>query len=125
MLGEALAFAKPARLQRVLDAARRVLLSEGGCRAIEERAQAIEQAGVFAGSDWACPQTLVPSLTQHSLTSADANIVVIEALSELRLLAVARGRYPHPQVSAEQAHHYLAQVLATNLTLLFSFAQPR
>ncbi len=120
VLADALAFAKPARLQRVLDAARRVLLSEGGCHAIEQRAEAIEQAGVFAGSDWACPQNLVPSLTQHSLTSAEANIVVIEALSELRLLAVARGRYRHPQVSAEQAHHYLAQVLATNLTLLFT-----
>lgn len=120
MLADALEFAKPARLQRVLDAARRVLLNDGGCQAIEARAEALEQAGVFAGSDWASPQSLIPSLTQHALTSADANVLVIEALSELRLLAVARGRYLHPQVSAEQAQHYLAQVLATNLTLLFT-----
>ncbi len=120
MLADSLAFAKPARLQRVFDAARRLLLSDGGCQAIEARAEALEQAGVFAGSDWASPQSLIPSLTQHALTSADANVLVIEALSELRLLAVARGRYLHPQVSAEQAQHYLAQVLATNLTLLFT-----
>ncbi|MEE4637449.1 MAG: hypothetical protein V2J42_01750 [Wenzhouxiangella sp.] len=120
VLADALDFAKPARVQRVLDAARRVLLSDGGCRAIEERAEAIEQAGLFAGSDWASPQSLVPSLTQYSLTSSNANTLVIEAISELRLLAVARGRYRHPQISAEQAHHYLAQVLATNLTLLFT-----
>ncbi len=113
-------FAKPARLQRVLDAAKRVLLSEGGCRAIEERAEAIEQAGLFLGSDWANPQNLIPSLTPQSLSSPDANIALIEFISELRLLAVARGQYRHEVMSAEQAHHYLAQVLATNLTLLFT-----
>lgn len=45
--------------------------------------------------------------------------MVIEAFSELRLLAVARGSYLHPSVSSEQAHHYLTQVLAINLGLLF------
>ncbi len=120
VLDEALPFAKPARVQRLIDSARRVLLSEDGCRAIEERAQAIEAAGLFAGSDWASPQSLVPSLSRHSLTSDDPNVVVIEAVSELRLLAVANGRYLHEQISAEQAHHHLTQVLATNLTLLFT-----
>ncbi len=120
VLDDALDFAKPARIQRVLDAGRKVLLSEGGFAAVEERAEAIEQAGLFAGSDWAQPNTLVPSLTSTSLTSPDPNIVVIEAISELRLLAVAGGQYRHPVISAEQAHHYLSQVLATNLTLLFT-----
>ena len=120
VLDAALPFAKPARLQRLLDAAKRVLLSDGGCRAIEERAEGIEQAGLFAGSDWANPQSLVPTISRHSLTSTDANVAVIEAISELRLLAVAQGRYPHPKISAEQAHHFLTQVLATNLTLLFT-----
>jgi hypothetical protein len=58
-------------------------------------------------------------LTTYSLQSPNADTVVIEALSELRLLAVARGEYQHPSVSAEQAHHYLTQVLAINLGLLF------
>ena len=120
VLDEALPFAKPARLQRVLDTAKRVLLTDGGCRAIEERAQALERAGLFAGSDWANPQSLVPAISRHSLTSSDANVVVIEAISEIRLLAVAQGSYPHNQISAEQAHHFLTQVLATNLTLLFT-----
>ncbi|WP_197911740.1 hypothetical protein [Kineobactrum salinum] len=46
--------------------------------------------------------------------------MVIEALSELRLLAVATGAYRHTLISAEQAHHYLTQVMAINLSLLFN-----
>jgi hypothetical protein len=59
-------------------------------------------------------------MTKHALQSADANTVVIEALSELRMLAVSRGDYLHPLISAEQAHHYLTQVLAINLAMLFT-----
>ncbi|MGQ4877487.1 hypothetical protein ACOJCM_02775 [Billgrantia sp. LNSP4103-1] len=120
LLGEARDFAKPGKLTRVLDTARRVLLQPGGVAALESRARALEEAGVFLGSDWATPQYLLPYLTTYSLKSPNANTVVIEALSELRLLAVAKGVYAHPQVSAEQAHHYLAQVMALNLWLLFS-----
>ncbi|MEQ9464376.1 MAG: hypothetical protein RJQ10_12015 [Haliea sp.] len=119
LLAKARDFAKPGKLPRVLDTARRVMLHPHGCAAMAPRARAIEEAGVFAGSDWASPQILVPALTPHSLGSADANTVVIEALSELRLLAVAHGEYRHPLISAEQAHHYLTQVIAINLTLLF------
>ncbi|PMR70197.1 hypothetical protein [Halomonas heilongjiangensis] len=119
LLTDSLDFAKPGKLPRVLDTARRVLLQEGGAAAVEARARALEEAGVFLGSDWETPQYLVPSLTTHALKSADPHTVVIEALSELRLLAVAKGEYLHPLVSAEQAHHYLTQVMALNLWLLF------
>ncbi|WP_372592472.1 hypothetical protein, partial [Guyparkeria sp.] len=112
-------FSKPARLRRVLDGAKRVLLQEGGPAAIEARAEAIEAAGTFNGSDWAYPEILIPSLSAHALGSADADTVVIEALSDLRMLAVARGAYPHPRLSAENAHHHLTQVLAINLQRLF------
>ncbi|WP_432415332.1 hypothetical protein ACRHM7_01480 [Chromohalobacter israelensis] len=120
ILAHAPDFAKPGKLRRVFDGARKVLLQPGGAAAIEPRAQAIEAAGTFDGSDWAKPQILVPSLTVYSLKSAESDIVVLEALSELRLLAVAQGRYAHALISAEQAHHYLTQVLALNLELLFS-----
>nr|WP_298249637.1 hypothetical protein [uncultured Halomonas sp.] len=116
---EAQDFAKPGKLPRVLDTARRVLLQEGGAAAVEARIQRLERAGIFAGSDWETPQYLVPSLTTHALKSADPNIVVIEALSELRLLAVAKEEYLHTAISAEQAHHYLTQAMAINLWLLF------
>ncbi|MDW5376695.1 hypothetical protein R6258_07155 [Halomonas sp. HP20-15] len=120
ILAKARDFAKPGKVRRVFDSARKVMLQPGGCAAIEARAQAIEAAGVFNGSDWAQPQILVPSLTVHSLQSGASDTVVLEALSELRLLAVAHGRYEHSLISAEQAHHYLTQVLAINLELLFT-----
>lgn len=119
MLEESRPFARVGKLPRVLDTARRVLMQPGGFAAIQARAPRLEGAGVFAGSDWAEPATLLPSLTQHSLQSPQAETVVIEALSELRLLAVAQGEYLHDSVSAEQAWHYLTQVLAVNLGLLF------
>jgi len=118
-LDESRAFAKVGKLPRVFDLVRRILMQPEGCAVIEARAEQLEIAGVFEGTDWAEPATLLPSLTTHSLQSPNADTVVIEALSEHRLLAVVRGTYLHPSVSAEQAHHYLTQVLAINLGLLF------
>lgn len=112
-------FSRLAKMPRLLDSVRQVLMVEGGCSVVEERAQAIEETGIFEGSDWAEPQTLIPSLTTYSLRSPQMETVVVEALSELRLLQVAKGSYLHSSISAEQAHHYLAQVLAINLELLF------
>ncbi|MHA7880121.1 MAG: hypothetical protein ACX931_10035 [Saccharospirillum sp.] len=113
-------FAKINKIGRVLDTARRILLQEGGCAALESRVPDLERAGVFLGSDWATPAYLLPGLSRYSLQSPVAETVVIEALSELRFLSVARGGYAHDQLSAEQAHHFLSQVLASNLFMLFT-----
>ncbi|WP_339846582.1 hypothetical protein [uncultured Halopseudomonas sp.] len=120
ILDRAPEFAKPGKLGRVFDSAKRVLMESGGCAELQSRASILESSGVFAGSDWGSPETLVPALTPQTLSSADAHILVIEALSELRLLAVARGELAHPTVSSEHAHHFLTQVLASNLAMLFS-----
>lgn len=114
------AFAKIGKLPRVMDIARRVLMQAGGCEAIESRIQAMEEAGIFNDSDWETPQILIPALSRYSLQSSFADTVVIEALSELRMLRLATGGYPHAQMSAEQAHHFLTQVLAVNLAMLFT-----
>ncbi|WP_110685161.1 hypothetical protein [Salinicola aestuarinus] len=118
-LAKAPSMARATRVTRVFDTARRVMLEAGGCAALEQRAEAMERAGVFAGSDWATPQRLLPVLTPQALGSPHADTVVIESLSELRMLAVARGDYAHALISAEQAHHYLTQTLALNLSRLF------
>lgn len=118
-LEESRPFAKAGKLPKLFDIARRVLMQPGGCEAVAARARRLEEAGVFDGTDWADPAILLPSLTTHSLQSKNAETVVIEAFSQLRLLAVVEGHYLHPSVSTEQAHHYLTQVLAMNLGLLF------
>lgn len=119
-LQETVEFAKPSKVPLLLDLSRRILLLDGGCAALEARAQVMEAAGVFAGSDWAKPHILVPSITSHAFGSGDTHLLAIEALSELRLLVVALGGYSHPLISAEQAHQFLTQVLAINLALLFT-----
>ena len=118
-LAEAPDFAKPAKIRPVLDTAKRLLLQEGGAAAVEQRAELLESSGVFAGSDWQHPELLNPGLSQPSLTSPDADTVVIEVLSELRLVAVAVGDLVHPQMTAEGARRFLTQVLAVNLSRLF------
>lgn len=121
-LEESRSFAKFGKLPKLFDIARRVLLQPEGFAAIEARAERLERAGVFEGTDWADPAILLPSLTTASLQSPNADTVVIETFSELRLLAVARGAYLHSGFSAEQAHNYLTQMLAINLGLLFGLA---
>ncbi|GAB2700428.1 hypothetical protein [Nocardia thraciensis] len=118
-LAEAGDFGKQVKLPRVLDALRRVLLLPEGCAAVRARAIGLEAAGLFAGTDWARPQILIPSLSTGSLQSANAHTVVLETVSELRMLAIAKGEHQHPTVSAEHAQNHLSQVLAINLSLLF------
>lgn len=120
LLHETPDFAKPAKLGRVFDAIRKVLMHAGGCQILQSHAVALDEAGLFAGTDWASPQTLVPALTVHSLGSPDINTVLIEAVSLMRLLAIARQQSVHPAMSQEQAQHFLTQALAANLTRLFS-----
>ncbi len=119
LMAEAPEVAKPLHLRAVLDAARDVLMQEGGCEAVEQRASALDEAGVFLGTDWGAPHTLVPSFTRQTFQSPNVDTLVMEALSQLRLLAVARSDFVHGQISAVQAHHFLTQVLALNLALMF------
>ncbi|MBL7252225.1 hypothetical protein ACLD02_18295 [Alloalcanivorax sp. C16-2] len=112
-------FAKGLHSAKVLQQAARVLREPDGPAWLLERAADFERAGVFAGTDWAFPEILQADLTVNTLRLGGADDITLECLSELRLLAVALGRLHHPALSAEQAHHYLAQVLALNLDLLF------
>lgn len=102
----------------VLESARVVLTTPEGLDALYDRVAAVESAGVFAGRDWARPAILQPVLAVRSLRQSKAEITVIEALSEIRLLAVASRDYFHPGISTEQARNFLTQVMALNLDLL-------
>ncbi|MDN5749291.1 MAG: hypothetical protein L0H64_12360, partial [Pseudonocardia sp.] len=119
-MAESRAFGKGLKLRRVLDSLRRVLQQPGGCAPVQSRAAVLEEAGLFLGTDWASPEILVPALGGAGLRSADADTVVMEAVSELRMLAIATGEYEHPAISAQDAHQFVSQVLAMNLTLLFT-----
>lgn len=120
VLANAQDFAKPTKVRRVFDSVKRILYLPDGCALIEREIQTIEAAGVFKNSDYDQPQILLPTLSSLALKSADADTLIIEALSQLRMLAIAKQDYWHPKISAEQAHHFLTQVLAVNLQRLFA-----
>lgn len=122
LLEKAPSFSKPDKVGRVFDNAKRILMQPQGCALLESKIQRIEQAGTFDNTDYQFPQILLPSLCDAALKSKDINTVVIEALSQLRFLAISKKDYIHPAVSAEQAHNFLTQVVAGNLQKLFSAA---
>ncbi|WP_201156746.1 hypothetical protein [Rhodobaculum claviforme] len=103
---------------RVLDAAARVLRHPDGMAPLAERADALDRAGIFGGTDWATPAALLPGLVGNTLRHGDAATVVLEALSLLRFLRAARHEAHNPALPAEHAHHFLTQVLALNLDRL-------
>ncbi len=119
-LAQARSFAKGLHTGPVLQVARRLLSVPDGPELAYQRAPALDRAGVFAGTDWAHPEILQAEIAAQTLREGRSGDVLLECLSELRLLALAESRYAHPEVSSEQAQHYLAQVLALNLDLLFS-----
>ena len=112
-------FARINHLPRALDLCRRILQHDGGMSALMERAELLDQACLFEGSDWENPDLLQARLVPATFASEDRTLIVIECLSELRMLAISTGQYFHPQVSAEQANHFLTQVLAFNLQQVF------
>ena len=102
----------------VLEAALHVIEAPDGLDALYARVPAMEAKGVFTNSDWDQPVILRPALAVRTLRHGAPAYTSIEALSELRLLAVAMGDYRHPGISAEQARNFLTQVTALNLDLL-------
>ncbi|HET7315426.1 hypothetical protein [Salinisphaera sp.] len=101
-----------------LAAAGMVLAEDGGPAALYERVKRFESAGIFRDTDWDEPAILQPDIAKISLRTGDAQTTVIEALSQLRLLAVARGDYAHPRITPEHARQFITQVMALNLDLL-------
>lgn len=102
----------------VLSVAHQLMTRDGGINALYSRVRYYESAGIFGTSDWSKPAILQPALARRSLREGEVVTTVVEVLSELRMLAVVRGDFFHPGISAEQARYFLTQVLALNLDLL-------
>jgi len=118
-------FAKIAHQGRVLECAGRVLVLPGGVEALRTRAAALDRAGVFAGTDWETPANLLPGLVGRTLRHAPEPTIVLECLSLLRFLAIARDDHRAAGVPPEYASHFLTQVLALNLDRLFGVTDER
>jgi len=106
----------------VLELAGLMLSLPNGLQKLYALAPRLDNAGLFEGSDWADPGSLLPRMVNNTLEQGTQPLVMLECLSELRLIAIVNGEHSHEGVSAEQARHFLTQVLALNLNRLFSVA---
>lgn len=118
-LEQARPFAKPRHQAQVIDIAGRLLAVPGGIARIHALAPRMDAAGLFAGSDWDAPANLLPGLVSGTLETGAPATITIEAVSLLRLLAVAKGEAEHPTIHAAAARRFLTQVLALNLRRFF------
>lgn len=75
-------------------------------------------AGIFQDGPWENPRKLQPKLVAGSF-KIEGNYSVFEVLSELRLLAIANGDYPHERIKAEEARELLTTIMALNLDMIF------
>ncbi|WP_456272930.1 hypothetical protein [Bacillus sp. AK031] len=117
-LDRAAPFAKSMYQTDVYQEAGRLMKTMEGMEVLFHFANRFEEAGVFTGGPWEHAPKLQPPLVAGSLrTKGLASI--IEILSDLRMLSIARGNYTHPSMSAEEAQTFLNEILALNLDLLF------
>jgi hypothetical protein len=115
-LGKAKAFAKPTYQTDVFQIAETLLNTDRGMRVLYEKANIFDTVGVFSGGPWADTAKLQPSLVSGSL-QASGVYPVVEILSELRLLAYAKGRAD--ATSQKSAVTFLNEVMALNLEYIF------
>lgn len=113
------AFAKERHKRPVLDLVSRLVPLPGGMTVVAERSMRMDEAGVFIGSDWDRPETLLPQLSGVTLQSEGPAFRAIEAISLARFVAVATGNPRHDNLHVDGARHFVTQVLALNLRDIF------
>lgn len=117
-LEEAVPFAKVRYQTELYRVAADLLDSDEGARVLDERAPRLETVGAFAGGAWEDPSTLLPDLVGIGL-KGEGVVPTIEALSELRVVALATGEASHPRMTGERARRFLREICAKNLDLMF------
>ena len=117
-LSEAKSFAKSTYQTDVFQIAETMMQSLEGFRTLYARAHTFDECGVFEGGPWVDPGKLLPSLVAGSL-KAGGVYPIVESLSELRMLAIAKGTQVSDTVSAEEALDFLNEVMALNLEYIF------
>ncbi|QGH32622.1 hypothetical protein GI584_00335 [Gracilibacillus salitolerans] len=118
VMEDAVPYAKKMYQSDVLQAAARLMDEEDGMEILYQHADRFDKAGVFEGGPWAEPSHLEPRLVTGSLMDSGMTSIV-EILSELRMVAIAKGKYKHEVVTKDAAKHFLDEVMALNVDILF------
>ncbi|WP_226584666.1 hypothetical protein [Halobacillus litoralis] len=117
-LAKAPSFAKPKYQTDVYQEANRLIEAEQGLENLYDYAHRFEETGVFQDGPWESAEKLQPPLVAGSL-KAKGLPMIIEVLSELRMLAIAEGKSTNQNVSPKVAEEFLNEVMVLNLNLLF------
>lgn len=118
-LEQAKPFAKSLYQTEVFQLAIELTRTDEGLYALYQNAQQFDKAGVFYGGLWEDAAKMEPSFVGGSLRLREGVNSILELLSEMRMLAIAKGNYVHPDLSMGEAGAFLNEVLALNLDLLF------
>ncbi len=92
--------------------------SKKGIHFLYDHIGELVEAGIFRDTMWDDPARLVPSLVGGTLKAGDQN-TIIEVMSELRVLAIAKGTITHKKFSPGKARVFLEDVFVNNLDLIF------
>ncbi|MGI8314686.1 hypothetical protein [Halobacillus mangrovi] len=117
-LNKAQSFVKPKYQTDVYQEANRLIDAEDGLEYLYQHAHRFEESGVFQDGPWETADKLQPPLVAGSL-KAKGLPMIIEVLSELRMLAIAESKYNHPNLTANMAEEFLNEVMVLNLDILF------
>ena len=117
-LDDAKPFAKSLYQTDIFQLAIELASTNDGLSVLYENAHRFDKAGIFLGDLWEDPTKMQPSLVGGSLKHRGV-YSIIELLSEMRMLAIAKGDYILEGLSKEGAGAFLNEVLALNLDLLF------
>ncbi len=117
ILDQAKPFAKSLYQTDVFQLANELACTDGGMAFLDKYAHQFDGAGVFLSGDWEDPTKLQPPFVGNSLRLRGI-YSILELLSEMRMLAIAKGTYLHDCISKEEACAFLNEVVALNLDLL-------
>lgn len=117
-LEEAKSYAKRLHRNELLQFAKRLMSKDKGFEKLYGYAHRFEEAGLFSETPWENPSKLQPPLVAGTL-KAKGDTSLLEALSELRMLAIAKGVYRSSKITSADALHFLNEVMAQNIQLLF------
>ncbi len=117
-INEAPKFQKFEKTGKLLNQVDSMSNSGHGVDLVYQQIEGVVNAGVFDGSPWQDPSKLVAGLVGGTLKSGHPNST-IELLSELRLLAVAQGKWESKMISKTDAENFIQEVIVSNLEFVF------
>jgi hypothetical protein len=118
-LGDAKQSQRETSLRIVLTIASQILADDDGVTLLAGRSGSFVASGVFRGDAWEVPARLRTKYVRGTLLASGPS-GVLEALSVLRVLALAREELVSEHFSASDARAFLEEALAMNVDLVLS-----